>query len=374
MNDKDDEPCEVLWIGFPASLRVDETILRKAFAPFGEIEKITSFPGRSYAFVRYRDANAACRAKETLQGKLFGNPRVHICYSKSDSSSSHGGRSSSNVPLSPATYLNYNAPPRIPSNHDERSFPSILGDPTMRSPNFLPNGEHGHPDDFSYNRGGSFWTTGNSALEKRKFSDMESDLRFSEDKYERFSEDKYERRRSPIMARDPKFLGYSPRQNSERIPLYEEPWDAPEEKYSFHGSKKSKPDSYSSEKELPEYPLSGFDYGKSGGSRGMFPDLSHPPINRPSDTSGSFGYRQNSDHYFNTSTHHQEGRNKLPYDSFQSINGNMPPSSLGHNTFNPEPHLVSQKEWKWEGTIAKSGAPVCRARCFPVGKIMDNSL
>ncbi|KAL9670000.1 hypothetical protein QQ045_007550 [Rhodiola kirilowii] len=366
MNEKDDEPCEVLWIGFPASLRVDETIIRKAFAPFGEIEKITVFPGRSYAFVRFRDVMSACRAKETLQGKLFGNPRVHICFSKSESSSSHGGRGSSNVPPSPATHFNYNVPPRFAVNRDERNFPGLLGDPNMRSPSFLQNEEHGHPDAFGYSRDGSFWTAGNNAHEKRRFSEMEPELHFSEDRYEH--------RRSPIKERDPQFPGYSPQRVSKRSPLYEEPWDVQEEKYSFHGTKKSKPDPFSSEKDLPEYPLSGYDYVKPVGSR-VFPDHSQPPpIDRFSDPPRSFGYRQKADHTINMAPHHQEGRNKSSYESFQSVSGNLPLNPLGQNAFIPEPRVVSKKEWKWEGTIAKSGTPVCRARCFPVGKVMDNSL
>ncbi|CAN1315991.1 Flowering time control protein FPA [Linum perenne] len=86
------DPSEVLWIGFPSILKVDEMILRKAFSPYGEIEKITVFPGRSYAFVRFSVLESACRAKETLQGKLFGNPRVHICFARNE-----GGPSSAKV-------------------------------------------------------------------------------------------------------------------------------------------------------------------------------------------------------------------------------------------------------------------------------------
>ncbi|CAL1408016.1 unnamed protein product [Linum trigynum] len=96
-------PSEVLWISFPAVLKVDEAILRKAFSQFGEIERITVIPGRSYAFVQFRALSSACRAKETLQGKLFGNPRVHISYARNegrprsprlvgDSSDGGGGR------------------------------------------------------------------------------------------------------------------------------------------------------------------------------------------------------------------------------------------------------------------------------------------
>lgn len=87
MEDKNVEPSEVLWIGFPAVLKVDETNLRKTFSPFGEIVNFTVFPGRNYAFVRFRNVISACRAKYTLHGKLFGNPYVHICFIKSESTS-----------------------------------------------------------------------------------------------------------------------------------------------------------------------------------------------------------------------------------------------------------------------------------------------
>ncbi|KAH9312396.1 hypothetical protein KI387_027431 [Taxus chinensis] len=37
-------------------------------------------------------------------------------------------------------------------------------------------------------------------------------------------------------------------------------------------------------------------------------------------------------------------------------------------------HGPLNEEWKWQGTIAKGGTPVCRARCFPVGKVLDVTL
>ena len=42
--------------------------------------------------------------------------------------------------------------------------------------------------------------------------------------------------------------------------------------------------------------------------------------------------------------------------------------------FTPESDSSSLTEWKWEGTIAKGGTPVCCARCFPVGKVLDMML
>ena len=49
--DKDADPSEVFWIGFPNYMNVDEMILINEFSPFGEIEHITTFPGHTYAFV-----------------------------------------------------------------------------------------------------------------------------------------------------------------------------------------------------------------------------------------------------------------------------------------------------------------------------------
>ncbi|KAL3631523.1 hypothetical protein CASFOL_024507 [Castilleja foliolosa] len=112
-NDKDSEPSEVLWIGFPAQLKIDEFILRKAFSPFGEIENITAFPGRTFAFIRFRNVISARRAKEALHGKLFGNPRVHICFAKNESG---------------------------PSNRDRTvdSLEHFRSNPRVRSPPFIP--------------------------------------------------------------------------------------------------------------------------------------------------------------------------------------------------------------------------------------------
>ncbi|KAI5084200.1 hypothetical protein GOP47_0000369 [Adiantum capillus-veneris] len=81
---KNGDPSEVLWIGFPLHLKIDEKKLHKLFAPFGGVEKITTFPGRTYAFVRFQNVKAASRAKDALQGKLFDDPRVSISFAKSE--------------------------------------------------------------------------------------------------------------------------------------------------------------------------------------------------------------------------------------------------------------------------------------------------
>ena len=139
------EPSEVLWIGFPAVLKVDETILRNAFSPFGEIVNITAFPGRGYAFVRFRSLRSACRAKDTLLGNLFGDPRVHICFAKSEYTSR--GRNPVEAPSSP----DIRPFSRIEASHEKlrhnkRSYENISKVPKLAPPRFITDMESQDPD------------------------------------------------------------------------------------------------------------------------------------------------------------------------------------------------------------------------------------
>ncbi|KAK2971249.1 hypothetical protein RJ640_014257 [Escallonia rubra] len=162
MGDKNAEPSEVLWIGFPALLKVDEVILRKAFSPFGEIMKISVFPGRTYAFIQFINVMAACRAKETLQGKLFGN-----------------------------------GPDRYHGN--------VTGGPSIRSTHFIPNLESEDPDAMtSFTKRGNLWADGTGAFEQRRFHDLGSELEPPERMYEK--------RGSPQRERGARFGEYSPQQ------------------------------------------------------------------------------------------------------------------------------------------------------------------
>ncbi|KAJ7980678.1 Flowering time control protein FPA [Quillaja saponaria] len=80
----DGQPSNVLWIGYPPSVQIDEQMLHNAMILFGEIERIKSFPSRHYSFVEFRSVDEACRAKEGLQGRLFNDPRITIMFSSSD--------------------------------------------------------------------------------------------------------------------------------------------------------------------------------------------------------------------------------------------------------------------------------------------------
>ncbi|XP_052882034.1 flowering time control protein FPA isoform X4 [Gossypium arboreum] len=80
----DSQPTNVLWVGYPPSVQIDEQMLHNAMILFGEIENIKSFPSRHYAFVEFRSVEEARRAKEGLQGRLFNDPRITIMFSSSE--------------------------------------------------------------------------------------------------------------------------------------------------------------------------------------------------------------------------------------------------------------------------------------------------
>lgn len=360
MTDKNSEPSEVLWIGFPALLKVDEVILRKAFSPFGEIEKITVFPGRSYAFVQFRSIISACRAKETLQGKLFGNPRVHICFAKSEAGA-NSGRGSLNAPSSPHFKLNG----RSGSSENfrlARNFGSFAGDPSVRSPQLISNLDSGDADVYNFNRKGTLWSSGNNAYEPMRLGEVRNEPGLSQDMYEH--------RMSPPIERTPHF-----HEVPHKRPAYEESWDSPEDSYYQPGAKKLKIGSFPSDKELPEYPFSDLEQEKHTFSR-TYSDFSQPEVFDKNLDAGPFGYKQIPDQQMNLALPCREKNDhwRTPHDSFQAGFGSLPQNPVDRKKFTPELEKPSFKEWKWEGTIAKGGTPVCRARCFPVGKVMDMML
>ncbi|PKI36299.1 hypothetical protein CRG98_043325 [Punica granatum] len=80
---RDGQPSNILWVGYPPSVQIDEQRLHNAMILFGEIERIKSFPSRNYSFVEFRSVDEARRAKEGLQGRLFNDPRITIMFSNS---------------------------------------------------------------------------------------------------------------------------------------------------------------------------------------------------------------------------------------------------------------------------------------------------
>lgn len=344
-NHKNPEASAVLWIGFPASLKVDEVILRKAFSPFGEIEKITAFPGRTYAFVRFRSVSSACRAKDSLQGKLFENPRVHICFAKSESGPYSGGKNSINVPSSPHLNGHHGSSENF---QQDRKFRSLIGDPSTRSQIFL-NLESGDSAAYDTNR---------------RFGEVDSERGLSQDIYDYQS--------SPTREAYGHLYDVS-RRLPQTESLYDEPWDLPEDVRLFHGPKKLKIASYPPAKELPEYPFSDSELEKHVYPR-TFSDFSQADHFDRKFDSGPLAYKRIHES-MNLSLPREERSNKWKesFDSLQGLGGStsLLSNPVERKRLTPESDHSSLKVWKWEGTIAKGGTPVCRARCFPVGKILD---
>jgi len=350
-SDRSSEPSEVLWIGFPALLKVDEVILRKAFSPFGEIDKITVFPGRSYAFVRFKSLVSACRAKETLQGKLFGNPRVHICFAKSEAGSSHSSRGLVNSSLSPHSRFSSH---QGLENSLSRKISTFAEDPGIRS--YVHSFDSGDSDFYSDDRKGSLWSGGNT-YEPWKSRDLDRD--------QHLRHDIYECRGSPIRYHD------FPSKYPQKTALYEELWDMPEDPYATHQAKRLRTGSLSPDKELPEYLLSDFEKEKHSFRR-MRPDFSQSEAFNKNYESGTYRYKQAHDRTIAMSPHgERRDDRKLVYDDFHVGPGSLPSNLGDKKRFTPEFSKSSLKDWKWEGIIAKGGTPVCRARCFPVGKVLD---
>ena len=104
--------------------------------------------------------------------------------------------------------------------------------------------------------------------------------------------------------------------------------------------KKAKTESFS-DRELPDYPFSNFE-------KEVIPRLPE---------------RQNYNRSLITDFGGKEIPDSTKFDGFGSTSLN---SRTNLEKFNKPLH-----DWKWEGTIAKGGTPICRARCFPVGNPLD---
>eukprot|EP00268_Persea_americana_P019672 TRINITY_DN20111_c0_g1_i1.p1 TRINITY_DN20111_c0_g1~~TRINITY_DN20111_c0_g1_i1.p1 ORF type:complete len:955 (-),score=211.26 TRINITY_DN20111_c0_g1_i1:416-3280(-) len=366
--DKGAEPSEVLWIGFPSFLSVDEMSLRNAFAPFGEIEKVTAFPGRSYAFVQFRSVEAACRAKEALQGKLFDNPRVSICFAKSELGSTEHGKNTMNAPFHPYIKPNNHPGPGGPvigDFHQERNFAGSSNDFNM-TPHFISNSETSRDlGSLSFSRNNSLRTGAGGVFEQARMQGLGFDREFSEDLYERH-------RRGPAVDSGALRRDFPPERPPQRSPLSEDSWDLPDDAFPLREAKKLKTGPFP-DKELPEYPFSDLQQEKQHPVlTKVFPNL---PEQESFDNfeSGPYDFRWNPDYLNKKSLSLAERDDPWKnHDSFEAGSVPLPIKPVNLQRFSHELHPSPMKEeWKWEGTIAKGGTPVCRARCFPVGKVLD---
>lgn len=70
-----------LWVG---SLTTDttESDLTELFGRFGDIDRITAYSSRSFAFIYYRRVEEAVAAKEALQGANLNGSQIKIEYAR----------------------------------------------------------------------------------------------------------------------------------------------------------------------------------------------------------------------------------------------------------------------------------------------------
>lgn len=341
--DKDGGPSEILWVGFPLPSKVDEDGLRRAFMPYGEVERVKTFPGRTYAFVQFQKVEEATRAKNALDGKLFDDPRVHIRYSKSEigpidsprdappPSQRLGDRQGFSTEVSrgiaPVGGDRFGSPGRPSANPSSRLsgglrpeyrpnalMAGLMDRGSSREPDSAPPGmgrrSVNHTDDMEYSRG------------------IRPDSRSS-------YEDAWDLPDADIVPRESKRMRVYPGGGAES-PGFDNPWYEQRQQQSsdtggYIGSGGPTYDSL----RVPattDYSLGGRPRGGLPGADNPLPIVTRPPVGghalAPSSITSAFA--------------------KHPVEDVKGPEG-----------------------WQWHGTIAKGGTPVCRARCLPVGKGID---
>lgn len=341
------EPNEVLRIGFPAFLNITEMMLRRAFSSFGDINKIMTFPGCTYAFVEYRSVVAACQAKKALQGKLFGNPRITLCFARSDMPLSEYGREFSTPSfrssdgLREASQLDCKFD--MPSTKTFSNMRQMPGGDTDGIIGFGQNDIRSRPSSNVFpgaNVGNDFETT--------RFQGIGSEGLY----------DHHYRNSSPLVDRDLVHHDFPQVDMHLRDPNFDDSWDVKNDIFPLAKRIRADSDKYH-DNELPDYLFSDFKREREYSSTPKF--HSDREINRR-----GFASSISSDR----GLHNQSKRSiHQPEDDFWRA----PDAEVGIGPvyLNPSSHQALIKDWRWEGTIAKSGTQVCRARCFPVGKSLD---
>ncbi|KAH8959511.1 hypothetical protein BDL97_06G081200 [Sphagnum fallax] len=353
--DKDGGPSEVLWVGFPLLSNVDEEGLKRAFLPFGEIERIKTFPGRTYAFVQFKSVEDATRAKDNLEGKLFNDPRVHIRFSKSEigpvDNPRDTPRNMDNLLLPSSRWVGDGQGPRGPlAGSEQFSSPgrpsntsslragglrpeyrpeSFMAGPTARA-STRNSGRDGRMEDIDY---------------LRRAPGGESDIQLPFD-------DGWDLPDEDVVPREAKRLRMFPGVGSEP-PGFDTRYE-PHQLGGSNGSNHSGsggPAGYGNTRLLP---TGDYSHGLGPRPRGGTARTEgvHPPLDN-----------------LRVSMGHGSGPSPgLAVPQYGKQNGYGGESGAAGAAAGA---AVAAEGWQWHGTIAKGGTPVCRARCLPVGKGID---
>lgn len=74
-------PSRHLWVG-NVSQEVSEAILKEKFSQFGEVDNVTVYSSRNYAFVNFINQEDAVEAKNLLHGAMLGGLAMRIEFAK----------------------------------------------------------------------------------------------------------------------------------------------------------------------------------------------------------------------------------------------------------------------------------------------------
>lgn len=333
-----DEPSEILWVGFPICMKIDERKLHKAFSPFGGIERITTFPGRTYAFVQFHSVKAATRAKNVLQGKLFNDPRVSISFAKSEIGPvDHHSRATGS--WMPPPSANANMPPLLFSK--PAGFANPRNDRFLTFNAFRPN---------------------SPSFRRRLEGDMDETCMF-------FPNSHHDAGFRDDMARG---IRSGPDLNTWGSPALPEgaflhPRHAPhmQERWNFEEEALGRRE--------PKRPRAAENHSARGGlveliSPDARDDSEAFQVVKAQDYISKVTRMSNSDMMSLNRWEDSEGL-KRPAKR-PTLGLEMDVSRPSKDNWAPSGMPVSQVEegLQWQGVIAKSGTAVCRARCYSIGK------
>ncbi|XP_028757184.1 flowering time control protein FPA [Neltuma alba] len=327
----DSQPSNILWIGYPPSLQIDEQMLHNAMILFGEIERIKSFPSRHYSFVEFRSVDEARRAKEGLQGRLFNDPRITIMYSSSELAP---GKDYPGVfPVSkgpkPDMFLTEqtfrplqvdvfgHSRPMVPNNLSSQLAPGVIVGPNVPLRPFGPQGS------LEPSLSG---IESNELGTNQKFQDGSSKSQMGPN-WKRLSPP------APGMLHPAPGIRPPTRSTSSA-------WDVFDINQFQRDSKRSRIDGALPVDDVP-FPLRNADDRAVGleQSYGMEPVID-----------GGSG-------------------------PFVNMQGKAPPGPVGTRISTGVPATVQVDiDHIWRGIIAKGGTPVCQARCVPIGKGIGTEL
>lgn len=346
--DKDGGPSEILWVGFPLPSKVDEDGLRRAFMPYGEVERVKTFPGRTYAFVQFKKVEEATLAKNALDGKLFDDPRVHIRYSKSEIGPIDSPR---------------DAPPPSQRLGDRQGFSTeVLGGPRGIPPGGSDRfGSPGRPSANPSSR-----LSGGLRPEYRPNALMAGLIDRGSSR-EPDGGPPGMGRRSVNHIED---IEYSRGIRPDSRSSYEDAWDLPDADIAPRDSKRMRVYSGGGADSPgfdPWYEQRQPQASDAGGYIGSGGPTNYESLRVPATTDYSLGGRPRG------GLPGADNTNPLAVGTRAAVGGHAPaPNPSITSTYSKHAEDAKGPEgWQWHGTIAKGGTPVCRARCLPVGKGID---